>query len=86
MFAKTPTIAWLLTALACLLAGLAVAEGRHESVALPARSPPGVVTYEVVFRPTATLVPTPRPTIEPSPTPCDPAAAGSPRFGCTGNA
>ena len=87
MFAKAPTLAWLLTALACFLAGMAVDEGRRQASALPARSATGVeVTYEIVSLPTATLVPPSAPTVAPSPTSCDPAAAGAPRFGCTGNA
>ena len=45
MFAKAPTLAWLLTALTCLLAGMAVVEGRHQSVDLPAFAP--VETFEV---------------------------------------
>ena len=87
MFTKTPTLAWVLTALACVFAGMAVAEGGSEPTSLPARPRAGVVvTYEVVFQPTATFAPTPWPTIEPSPTPCSPTGAEAPRFGCTGNA
>src|SRR5687768_17373942 len=33
--AKAPTLAWLLTALTCLLAGMAIVESRHQALALP---------------------------------------------------
>ncbi len=32
---NAPTLAWLLTALTCLLVGLAVGEYRHQAVSLP---------------------------------------------------
>jgi hypothetical protein len=43
MVAKAPTLAWLLTALACLLAGMAIAEGRYRVKAMPALASVGVV-------------------------------------------
>jgi hypothetical protein len=62
MFAKAPTLAWLLTALACFLAGMAVVEGRHQAVMLPVVPPVGVVvTVEVAYLPTPTPEPTPYP-------------------------
>jgi hypothetical protein len=62
MLKKAPTLAWLLTALACFLAGMAVAEGRHQAAVLPALAPVGVVvTVEVAFAPAATPEPTPSP-------------------------
>lgn len=89
MFVRAPTLAWMLTALACFLAGMAVDEGWRQAGALPAHPSAGVVvTYEVVYLGIATVAPTPRPTASaaPSPTPCDPSGPASPRFGCTGNA
>ena len=69
MTAKAPTLAWLLTALACLLAGMAITEGRHRAGAVPASAPVGVVvTVEVAFPPTATPASTPLPTSTPFPT------------------
>jgi hypothetical protein len=63
MLKKAPTLAWLLTALACFLAGMAVVEGRHQAVVLPALTPVGVVaTAEVALAPTATPEPAPSPT------------------------
>jgi hypothetical protein len=41
--AKAPTLVWLLTALTCLLAGMAVVESRHQTVALPVFAPVGPV-------------------------------------------
>jgi hypothetical protein len=41
--AKAPTLAWLLTALACLLAGMAIVESRHQAVTLPVWAPVGLV-------------------------------------------
>jgi hypothetical protein len=65
IFAKTPTLAWLLTALTCFLAGMAVVESRHQAVAMPDLAPAGVVvTVEVVCLPSATpdlATPTPKP-------------------------
>ena len=70
MVAKAPTLAWLLTALTCFLAGLALAEGRYQAVALPEDTrPPVVVTVEVGFWPTATPQPTVHPTATPTSTP-----------------
>ena len=55
IFAKAPTLAWLLTALACFLSGMAVVEGRHQAVAMPDLAPAGVVvTVEVICLPGAT--------------------------------
>lgn len=63
MAAKAPTLAWLLAALTCLLAGMAIVESRHQTVALPVLDPVGVViTVEVAYPPTATSAPTPPPT------------------------
>jgi hypothetical protein len=59
---KAPTLAWLLTALACFLAGMAVVEGRHQAVMLPMVPPVGVVvTVEIAYPPTPTPEPTPQP-------------------------
>jgi hypothetical protein len=33
--AQAPTLAWLLTALTCLLVGIAIVEGRHQASTLP---------------------------------------------------
>jgi hypothetical protein len=85
MFAKAPTLAWILTALACFLVGMLVNEGRRVPlvVALPEEPAIGLVATGEVARPTATpVVP---PTATPA-SPCDPTAPGAPRFGCTGNA
>ncbi|HUG61158.1 MAG TPA: hypothetical protein VMP03_04895 [Methylomirabilota bacterium] len=61
-FAKAPTLAWLLTALACFLIGMAVVEGRHQTIMLPVVPPVGVVvTVEVAYLPVLTPEPTPRP-------------------------
>jgi hypothetical protein len=69
MTAKAPTLAWLLSALACLLAGMAITEGRHRANALTVVSPVGlVVTIEVAYPPTVTPEPTPSPTASPLPT------------------
>src|SRR5262245_50829918 len=35
MRTKAPTLVWLLTALTCFLAGMAIVESRHQAVALP---------------------------------------------------
>lgn len=55
MFARAPLLAWLLTALTCVLAGLTAVEVRSQAAA-PSLPPPEVVvvTIEVVSRPTAT--------------------------------
>ena len=75
--ARAPTLAWLLTALACFLAGMAIVEGQHQAVALPnpegTRAPVGVVTVEVAapLRGTpAPISPTlgPRETLDPAST------------------
>ena len=63
---------------------MAVTEGRHQAVALPALTPLGVVvTVEVAFRPTATPEPTPLPTLSPTPLSSEPTP--TPRAGGTGN-
>src|SRR5262245_2438920 len=50
--AKAPTLAWLLTALTCLVVGMAIVESRHQVVALPVTPPVGVeVTVRVAFEP-----------------------------------
>lgn len=72
MFAKAPSLAWLLVALTCFLVGMAVADGGHQATALPPAAL--AVTVEVVFPPTATpetarlhaVTPTP----SPAPTAC----------------
>jgi hypothetical protein len=70
MRTKTPTLAWLLTALTCFLAGMAVVEGRHQTVALPVLPPVGVVvTVAVAFEPTPEPTPSPTPPSVPFPTP-----------------
>jgi hypothetical protein len=61
--AKAPTLAWLLTALTCLLAGMAIVESRHQTVVLPhpdgTRAPVGTVeTVAVAGQPTAVPGPT----------------------------
>ena len=51
IFARAPTLAWMLVALTCFLAGMAVVEGRHQSILLPVVPPVGVVvTVEVAVR------------------------------------
>jgi hypothetical protein len=86
MTAKAPTLAWLLTALTCLLAGMAIVESRHQAVALPVLPPVGVVvTVEVAFEPTSTPEPTPRSTLTPTPLPTPPGPTPTPRPGGTGN-
>ena len=65
---KAPTLAWLLTALACFLAGMALTEGRYQAAARPALEPVViVVTADVAFQPTATPELTPLPTLFPTP-------------------
>jgi hypothetical protein len=68
--ANAPTLAWLLTALTCLLAGMAIVESRHQAVALPVWAPVGPVESGEVAVP---LAPTPEsartPTIESASTP-----------------
>ena len=82
IFAKAPVLAWLLTALACFVAGMAVVEGRHQAVAFPALPPAEiVVAVEVGFQPTATPEPSARPTDARTltPTPWPTGGAISPR-------
>jgi hypothetical protein len=68
--AKAPTLAWLLTALACLLAGMAIVESRHQAAALPVWAPVGpVVTAEAAAAPTRATELTQPTTPEPPPTP-----------------
>jgi hypothetical protein len=60
---------------------MAVVEGRHQAVVLPALPPVGVVvTVEVDFKPTPTPEPTPIPirTPPPGPTPSRPGMAEGP--------
>ena len=84
IFAKAPVLAWLLTALACFVAGMAVVEERHQAVALPVLPPVGVVvTVEVGYRPSPTPEPSPPPTRTPAPDPLAPTP--TPRAGGTGN-
>lgn len=71
MYAKAPTLVWLLTALTCFVSGMTVTEGRYQSVSLPRLEPVGVVvTVEVAYAPTPTPAPTALPT--PTPTPMEP--------------
>jgi quercetin dioxygenase-like cupin family protein len=60
--AKAPTLVWLLTALTCLLAGMAIVESQHQAVALPYPEGPRVAvdTFDSVG-PAATQVPTSSP-------------------------
>jgi quercetin dioxygenase-like cupin family protein len=61
--AKAPTLAWLLTALTCLLTGMAIVESRHQAATFPAFPPTGAAeTGEAA----AALTPMPAP--PPSPT------------------
>jgi quercetin dioxygenase-like cupin family protein len=67
--AKAPTIAWLLTALTCLLAGMAIVESRHQAVALPVWAPVDArETAEVARLPTGIPAPTPTPILGPGDT------------------
>ena len=60
--AKAPTLAWLLTAVSCLLVGMAITEVRSYSAAPLALAPVGaVVTVEAADPPTLTPAPTPTP-------------------------
>ena len=68
--AKAPTLAWLLTALACLLAGMAIVESRHQAVALPISAPSGVT--ETVADADPTPEPTPIPDLGPVERPAPP--------------
>jgi hypothetical protein len=74
--AKAPALAWLLTALTCLLAGMVIVESRHQAVALPhppgARAPVGTVATIAVASPPAT---TPTPTGDPAESLAPPATA-----------
>ena len=57
-FAKAPILAWLLTALTCFVAGMALTEGRRQVAAPPVFPPVGVVvTIEVAAQPTAAPTP-----------------------------
>ena len=63
IFTKAPVLAWLLTALACFVTGMAVVEASHQAFAYPALTPAEVVvTVEVGVPPTATPEPTTQPT------------------------
>jgi quercetin dioxygenase-like cupin family protein len=62
MRAKAPTLVWLLTALSCLLVGMAIVESRQQFVAPPVLSSQGPVeTTEAAVPPTATPEPIPSP-------------------------
>ena len=66
--AKAPTLAWLLTALTCFLAGIALAEGGPPAGGVaPAAPPIESATVAVAAPPTATPTSTPPPTPTPSP-------------------
>ena len=74
--ANAPTLAWLLTALTCLLAGMAVVESRRQTVAFPAFAPVGAAdTNEITRLPTeppqstTTPIPTPGTQLASPPTP-----------------
>lgn len=41
--AKAPTLVWILTTLSSLLVGMAIAESRHQSIAVPVWTPTGTV-------------------------------------------
>lgn len=66
MRTKAPTLAWLLTALTCFLAGMAVAEVRQQAAAPPVAV---VATATVAVELTPTAEPTPLLTPTPAPTP-----------------
>jgi hypothetical protein len=73
MSRKAPTLAWLLTALACFVIGTLVGTGWGQADALPVFPTVGVVvTVEVGFAPTETPSPTPRPTSTSTPDPALP--------------
>jgi hypothetical protein len=82
--AKAPILAWLLTAATFFLAGMALTEGRHRTVMLPAPPPAElVITVEIVVAPTSTPEPTSLPTVRPMPAVPSPApdwAQGFPAF------
>jgi hypothetical protein len=60
--AKAPALAWLLTAVSCLLVGMAITEVRSYASAPPAPGPADVaVTVETAAPPTLTPAPTPTP-------------------------
>jgi hypothetical protein len=68
--AKAPTLAWLLTALTCLLAGMAIVESRHQAVALPVWAPVGsAATAGATAVPATTSDVAQTTTPEPPPTP-----------------
>ncbi len=73
MRAKAPTLVWLLTALSCLLVGMAIVESRHQFVAPPVLTSVGPVeTVEAAFPPTATPEPIPTPILGVEETPASP--------------
>jgi hypothetical protein len=77
--AKSPTLAWLLTALTCLLAGMAIVESRHQAVALQVWATIGAVgTVEVGDSSTGTSEPTPTPIHDPAQ---QPVPLSTPRVG-----
>lgn len=88
MFAKAPMLAWLLTALTCLLTGLAVTEARRQIDGVPIHPTASVARTVGLDEPSfAAPTSTPQPTPSPTPIPpCDPAQPSAPRFGCTNNA
>src|SRR5687767_5835533 len=58
--AKVPILAWLLTALTCLLVGMVIVESRRQVVALPAAAALGVgKSVETAAPSTATPAPLP---------------------------
>jgi hypothetical protein len=86
VFAKAPTLAWLLTALSCFLAGMAVEAGPRAAEGPPIFLPRAAVSGAATEPPVTTTTPSSAaPTAAPTATPCDPAGVGAPRFGCTGN-
>jgi hypothetical protein len=81
VLARAPTLAWLLTALACFLAGMAVAEGQSQALAPLAPPPVGVVvTVEVAYPATA-----PHEVSATPAAPCGPVDLAALRPGCNGN-
>ena len=70
MFAKAPTLAWLLVALTCFMVGAYVGEVRRQADPPLAFPTIGVaVAVEVGFAPTSTPSPTPIPPFTPTPSP-----------------
>ena len=65
--ARAPTLVWLLTALTCLLIGIAIGEGGSQAVGLPAAPPGAAVTVAAAIASTPTAEPTPTQTPTPVP-------------------